>query len=91
MTESSELEILNKYGFHVRPSTAFAKMANDYKSVIKVNLVGGASVDGKNIMMLMTLGALKGTKLTVSGDGEDEVEAVKALSDLINSSFGGIE
>lgn len=91
MTESSELEIINKYGFHVRPSTAFAQMAQSYGANIEVEILGGARVDAKNIMMLMTLGASKGAKLKIYADGSDEAEAVAALSELVNSSFGGIE
>lgn len=83
--------IKNRYGFHVRPSTTFSLMAAEFKSDIKVKKEGGSEVDGKILMGLMTLGAAFGNKITVTADGEDAEEAVKALVEHIEDSFGGIE
>ena len=39
-------------------------------------------------MGVMMLAASKGTELTIRTDGDDEVEAMQALTHLINDYFG---
>lgn len=87
----TEVVISNKYGFHVRPSTTFAKLAKEFSSKVSITIPGGPTVDGKNIMMLMTLGATCGTKIQISAEGEDAAAAVAALADMVNGRFGGID
>ena len=38
--------------------------------------------------MIMSMGLVKGTEITIIADGPDEAEAVKALTDLVASKFG---
>lgn len=90
MSLSREVEIKNKYGFHVRPSTSFAKLATEFSSTITVALNSNA-VDGKSIMMLMTLGATQGQKILVTAEGDDEEVALEKLVEHVESQFGGIE
>ncbi len=90
MSVSQSVEIINKYGFHVRPTSAFTKLALTFKSAIKVQFESTV-VDGKSIMGLMTLGAMKGAVITVTADGADEEEAVKQLVALVEDRFGGID
>ncbi len=87
---SAETPILNKYGFHVRPSTQFMQMARDYQSEIVVE-VDGVQADGKSIMQLMALGAMQGAKVKITATGSDAPEAVNSLVSLIKSRFGGID
>lgn len=82
--------IHNKYGFHVRPSTSFSQMARQYAAAIEVE-VEGNRVDGKSVMMLMTLGATQGAEVTIHADGDDAEEAVASLKAHIDDSFGGID
>ena len=37
--------------------------------------------------MIMSMGLVKGTEITISADGEDEAEAVKTLKDLVDAKF----
>jgi phosphocarrier protein len=39
-------------------------------------------------MGLLTLGAAKGTKITVTAQGEDAAESLAAISGLIENRFG---
>jgi phosphocarrier protein len=45
-------------------------------------------MDGKSIMGLLLLAAARGTTITISADGDDEIEAVEALAGLVESGFG---
>ena len=87
---SAETKILNKYGFHVRPSTQFMQMARDYQAEITVE-VENLRADGKSIMQLMALGAMQDAVVKITAKGPDAEEAVRALVTLIQSRFGGID
>ena len=84
----SKLTILNKYGLHVRPSTRFAEVAQDYRSTILVTTADGRGADGKSLLQLLALGLRAGAEVTVSADGPDAEEAIRALSGLVASQFG---
>ena len=86
----SEAVILNKYGFHVRPSTQFMQAARQFKSEITVE-VNSIRADGKSIMQLMALGAMQGEKVEITASGEDAERAAATLSSLIAGRFGGID
>ena len=45
-------------------------------------------VDGKSILSLMMLAAIKGTQLKIEVKGPDEEQAIDALLNLINDDFG---
>ncbi len=87
---SATTHIINKYGFHVRPSTQFMQMARDFQAEIQVEVDGGQA-DGKSIMQLMALGAMAGTAVKITAKGPDAQEAVNSLVNLIKSRFGGID
>ena len=44
-------------------------------------------VEAKSIMNLLTLGAAKGTKLTIEAEGSDAQEAVDALAEVVEKGF----
>ena len=87
---SAETTILNKYGFHVRPSTQFMQKAREYKSEITVE-VENLRADGKSIMQLMALGAMQDAVVRITAKGSDAEEAVANLVALVQSRFGGID
>ncbi|MGI9284811.1 MAG: HPr family phosphocarrier protein [Pseudomonadales bacterium] len=47
----------------------------------------GSPIDGKSIMAVMMLAAAKGVVLEIHFDGDDEQEALQALSTLIENRF----
>jgi phosphocarrier protein len=86
MTEAT-MTIENKTGIHARPASVFVQTATKFKSKIQIK-AKGKTVDAKSILMIMSMGLVKGTEMTVAADGPDEAEAVKALKDLVASKFG---
>ena len=87
---TSILEIKNKLGLHARAASVFVKTATAFSSEIIVSNPM-KEANGKSIMSMMLLQAACGTEVTVAVDGEDEIEAMKAISDLIENKFGESE
>ncbi|MEY3743031.1 MAG: hypothetical protein RLZZ541_86 [Pseudomonadota bacterium] len=84
---STQLEIINKLGLHARASTKLTQTASRFNSEIWVER-NGRRVNAKSIMGVMMLAAAKGSFITLEAHGEDEVQAIEALCDLVNDYFG---
>ena len=82
-----KITIENKTGIHARPASIFVQTATKFKSKIQLQ-AKGKTIDAESILMIMSMGLVKGTEVTIIADGPDEAEAVKALKDLIESKFG---
>jgi phosphocarrier protein HPr len=76
-------------GLHVRPATLFMEAAKRFHSTVCVRK-DGQTADGKSAISLMLLEAGRGAELQIEADGADEVAAVTALVNLIESRFGDI-
>ena len=79
--------ITDAAGIHARPASIFVQTATKFKSKVQIQ-AKGKTVDAKSILMIMSMGLVKGTEITIVADGPDEAEAVKALTDLVASKFG---
>ena len=86
MTQAT-ITIENKTGIHARPASIFVQTATKFKSKVQIQ-AKGKTVDAKSILMIMSMGLVKGTEITIIADGPDEAEAVMALKDLVASKFG---
>ncbi|MER2133711.1 MAG: dihydroxyacetone kinase phosphoryl donor subunit DhaM [Arthrobacter sp.] len=78
-------ELINPMGLHARPAAAVAQAMADLDADITIN-----GVDGKSVMMLMTLGLKAGDTLTVSAHGPDAARAVEMLGLEVRNGFGEI-
>ena len=67
-----------------------AKTANNFDSEITVSK-GKESVNGKSILGLMTLAAVKGTKLFIKAVGPDAESAISAISAVAKNNFEEVE
>lgn len=81
------LTIRHEVGLHARPAALFVKTANRFTSQIVVEK-DEQEVNAKSILSVLTLGAGQGAVVTVRAEGEDEVEAIEALRELVASNFG---
>jgi phosphocarrier protein HPr len=78
--------IQNEQGLHARPAEMLVRLAQQFES--KIGIVrDGYRVEATSIMDLLTLGAAKGTTLTLEALGPDAQQAVDALAKLIESGF----
>ena len=82
----TDLVIINKLGLHARAAAKLANTASRFGSEIKIT-TKGKTVDCKSVMALMLLAATQGTDVQISSDGDDEVMANDAISELINNRF----
>ena len=79
--------ITDEAGIHARPASIFVQTATKFKSKVQIQ-AKGKTVDAKSILMIMSMGLVKGTEITIVADGPDEADAAKALKDLVASKFG---
>jgi phosphocarrier protein HPr len=84
---SRSVIVANELGLHARAAARFVHLATRFTSQILVTR-DAKVMDGKSIMGILLLAAACGTTLTISADGVDEVTAVNALTQLVESGFG---
>ena len=85
--QQRDVEIVNKLGLHARPSARLTQLASTFKSQVFLSR-NGRRVNAKSIMGVMMLAAARGSTITLETEGEDEVDAIDALTDIIASGFG---
>jgi phosphocarrier protein HPr len=83
---SRELQIINKLGLHARAAAKLVKLSSSFASNIDIEKEG-QRVNSKSIMGVMMLAASCGSSVTVQAEGDDEVDALEAVVDLINRRF----
>ncbi|MFA5570794.1 MAG: HPr family phosphocarrier protein [Sphaerochaetaceae bacterium] len=81
-----EVEVLNRAGIHARPAALIVKIANQFESHLYIEK-DRMKINGKSIMGIITLGAAYKSKLTISTEGVDEVEAADAIEQLFLNRF----
>lgn len=81
-----DLEILNQLGLHARAAAKLVHTAGRFCCDVQL-IKEGEVVDAKSILGLMAIGAARGTKISIVCDGNDENEAMEAVSALIENRF----
>jgi len=90
MTASAtgSVRIEHEVGLHARPSVKLTQLAKTFQSRIEFSASpDGPWVDAKSIVKVMGSKTPKGTMLEFRAEGEDAVEAVRALIELIERDF----
>jgi phosphocarrier protein len=82
-----ELLIVNKKGLHARASAKFVQTVERFDAAVTVTRCG-ETVGGRSIMGLLTLGAAKGTTITVTAKGHDAEDSLSAITALVENRFG---
>lgn len=82
-----EISISNKLGLHARASVKLTQTASRFQSEIWITKAA-RRVNAKSIMGVMMLAAGKGQSIVLEAEGADEVEALAALTALIDDKFG---
>lgn len=79
--------VSGKEGLHARPAAAFVKAASAYRSKVTLNFKG-RSINAKSTIDMMMSAVSQGELLILRTEGEDEREAMDALSILIEEKAG---
>src|SRR5262245_26851455 len=74
--------VTNPQGLHLRPASAFAKLARQFKSQVSLRR-DDRTVNGKSQVELILLAAEPGTELTIEVDGPDADEALPVLAEML--------
>jgi phosphocarrier protein HPr len=86
MTTES-VRVVNELGMHARAAAKFVHVATRYEARVRVAR-DTREMDGKSIMGILLLAAARGSTITISAEGTDESDAVRALVALVQSGFG---
>ena len=81
-----DIVVQNQVGLHARPATFFIQRANEFRSSIWVEKEERRA-NAKSLLGVLSLGVTGGTDIRIIADGQDENEAVEALSNLVISGF----
>jgi phosphocarrier protein len=79
----------NKLGLHARAAAKLVHLTSRFSSDIHVSRDGyQQAIDCKSILGVLMLAASKGTRLILSINGKDEMEASDAIGRLFAAKFG---
>jgi phosphotransferase system HPr (HPr) family protein len=81
-TLQRKVTVTDPLGLHMRPVTAFAKLAGRFQCTVTV-CRDDRRVNGKSPLELMLLGAEQGSELTLEVSGADASAALEALAELL--------
>ena len=84
---SQSVTVVNQLGIHARAAAKFVHLATRFESQVRVGLQA-REMDGKSIMGILLLAAARGSIITITADGSDELDAVTALVALVTTGFG---
>ena len=79
--------VVNQLGLHARAAARFVHLATRFQSHVTVGR-DEKVMDGKSIMGILLLAAARGTTITIMAEGPDEVAAIDALAQLVETGLG---
>ena len=85
--QEATVTVRHKVGLHARPAALFVQTAKKFSSEV-LCFKDGREANAKSILGVLTLGAGQGAVVTIRAEGEDEAEAIAALTQLIEDNFG---
>jgi phosphocarrier protein HPr len=73
--ETKTLKVIDKTGIHARPATNIVSIAEKFNADLSLEYQG-KSVNMKSIMGVMALGVPCNSVITITAEGNDELEAI---------------
>ncbi len=84
---SQQTIVINELGMHARPAAKIAQMAME--SVGEIRLFNGNSaVDASSIIDILTLGAAKGSHISIQAESDEDKEIVGQIKAFFDIGFG---
>ena len=81
-----EFTVNNPSGLHARPASLFTDALKKHTCTASISC-NGKTKNAKSMIGLLALGIKKGTNFELTLDGEDEVEAIKEITALVEANF----
>jgi phosphotransferase system HPr (HPr) family protein len=85
MIEKTQI-IINKLGLHARAAAKLSHLANMFNANIYL-IYNEDKVNAKSLLGILTLAASVGNEIILQASGDDEQEAITAISELFNRKF----
>ena len=84
------LTVNNKDGLHARPAKDFIKKAREFGSTITIQNVSRPESQAVALTPdgLLNIAVRQGHEIRLRAEGPDEVEAIAALTQLVEENFG---
>lgn len=83
--EKKTFKVVDKTGIHARPTTDLVHTANKFESDVFLEY-NGRAVNMKSIMGVMSLGVPYGATITVTIEGNDELEAMVTFESTVKAA-----
>jgi phosphocarrier protein HPr len=83
VSSESTVALPDGVALHARPAATFVKTALRFRSRVTVG-IDGKVADAKSILAVLALGAVGGTVLRLSAEGEDAPDALAALASCVS-------
>ena len=80
--EKKDFHVMAETGIHARPATLLVQSASKFNSDITL-AYNDKSVNLKSIMGVMSLGVGQGSDVTITAEGADEADAIKAVAETM--------
>ena len=87
LTASRTVIVTNPSGLHLRAAMSIANAARAFQSTVEL-VKNHQRVDGKEVLQLITLGAMPGCELILEAAGPDAEQAVAAVAQTFLENFG---
>ncbi len=81
--------IKNELGMHARPAGVIAKIASTAQDQIKL-CVNSIKVDATSIIDILTLGAVKGTKVVIEIKNQEDIVILNKIVEFFETGFGEV-
>ena len=85
--QTRNFAVVSRLGLHALAATRIVQTATEFSAEVEVEK-DGYQANGKNIIEMLMLLADEGSKITIRSKGEDAVQAMAAIEELILSGFG---
>ena len=82
-----KVTVVNPTGLHLRPAGLLCQTSMKFDSKVMI-FYKEKEINAKSVLNVMAAGIKCGTEITLVCDGEDEEEAMKTISQAIESGLG---
>ena len=83
---SKKIVVQNEVGLHARPATLFTQKANEYRSLITIE-IDERKINAKSLLGVLSLGIVGGNTINIVAEGPDEKKAVEELCAFISNGL----